>query len=189
VLHLVGLSTHSKVPYGAHIAFVRMSEQIGIFALHNIKRLVFVTDKVRVYCAVRAGSLTERCQVSHLKGPRCASSAAGRSSGGFTLRWKVREFMLQPWSTWDLRSSVTLLFSRRFGKTYQVPYSRLKKSRMTPKDVPKRRYGISIILCVTLRDEGFGGLVVIMLASGTPVRGFNPGRSRWIFPGAHPAFI
>ena len=28
---------------------------------------------------------------------------------------------------------------------------------------------------------GFGGLVVSMLASGTQVRGFKPGRSRWIF--------
>jgi hypothetical protein len=29
--------------------------------------------------------------------------------------------------------------------------------------------------------DGFGGLVVSMLASGTQVRGFKPGRSRWIF--------
>jgi hypothetical protein len=29
--------------------------------------------------------------------------------------------------------------------------------------------------------NGFGGLVVSMLASGTRVRGFKPGRSRWIF--------
>ena len=29
--------------------------------------------------------------------------------------------------------------------------------------------------------DGFGGLVVSMLASGTRVRGFKPGRSRWIF--------
>ena len=28
---------------------------------------------------------------------------------------------------------------------------------------------------------GFGGLVASMLASGTRVRGFEPGRSRWIF--------
>ena len=31
--------------------------------------------------------------------------------------------------------------------------------------------------------EGFGGLVVSMLASGTQVCGFKPGRSRWIFTG------
>ena len=31
--------------------------------------------------------------------------------------------------------------------------------------------------------EGFGGLVVNMLASGTQVCGFKPGRSRWIFTG------
>jgi hypothetical protein len=30
-------------------------------------------------------------------------------------------------------------------------------------------------------DDGFGGLVVTILATGTRVRGFKPGRSRWIF--------
>jgi hypothetical protein len=29
--------------------------------------------------------------------------------------------------------------------------------------------------------DGFGGLVVHMLASGSSVRGFKPGRSLWIF--------
>ena len=29
--------------------------------------------------------------------------------------------------------------------------------------------------------DGFGGVVVSMLASGTKVCGFKPGRSRWIF--------
>jgi hypothetical protein len=29
--------------------------------------------------------------------------------------------------------------------------------------------------------DGFGGLVVCVLASGSRVRGFEPGRSRWIF--------
>jgi hypothetical protein len=29
--------------------------------------------------------------------------------------------------------------------------------------------------------DGIGGLVVRMLASGSRVRGFKPGRSRWIF--------
>jgi hypothetical protein len=29
--------------------------------------------------------------------------------------------------------------------------------------------------------DGFGGLVVRMLASGSRVRGFKPGRSRWIY--------
>ena len=31
--------------------------------------------------------------------------------------------------------------------------------------------------------DGFGGLVVSMLASGTQFRGFKPGRSLWIFTG------
>ena len=36
---------------------------------------------------------------------------------------------------------------------------------------------------VNVTVEGFGGLVVSMLASGTQVCGFKPGRSRWIFTG------
>ena len=32
-----------------------------------------------------------------------------------------------------------------------------------------------------MSQDGFGGLVVNMLASGTQFRGFKPGRSRWIF--------
>ena len=36
--------------------------------------------------------------------------------------------------------------------------------------------------CVSTGD-GFGGLVLSMLASGTQVCGFKPGRSRWIFSG------
>jgi hypothetical protein len=34
---------------------------------------------------------------------------------------------------------------------------------------------------VKVKVSGFGGLVVSMLASGTLVRGFKPGRSCWIF--------
>jgi hypothetical protein len=36
-------------------------------------------------------------------------------------------------------------------------------------------------LLVNLSTDGLGGLVVSMLASGSRVRGFKPGRSRWIF--------
>ena len=34
---------------------------------------------------------------------------------------------------------------------------------------------------VTKQLDGFGGVVVSMLASRIRVRGFKPGRSRWIF--------
>jgi hypothetical protein len=34
---------------------------------------------------------------------------------------------------------------------------------------------------ITSKESGFGGLAVSMLASGTQVRGFKPGRSRRIF--------
>jgi hypothetical protein len=33
----------------------------------------------------------------------------------------------------------------------------------------------------TPTDGGFGGLAVSVLASGSRVRGFEPGQSRWIF--------
>ena len=38
---------------------------------------------------------------------------------------------------------------------------------------------IVLLYCIML--GGFGGLVVSMLTSGSRVRGFKPGRSRWIF--------
>jgi hypothetical protein len=34
---------------------------------------------------------------------------------------------------------------------------------------------------IVVRIDGFGGLVVRMLTSGSRVRGFKPGRSSWIF--------
>jgi hypothetical protein len=34
---------------------------------------------------------------------------------------------------------------------------------------------------VKVNGDGFGGLVVSILATGTRVRGFKPGRRRWIF--------
>jgi hypothetical protein len=39
----------------------------------------------------------------------------------------------------------------------------------------------SITLLSNLHLDDFGGLVASMLASGTQVCGFKPGRSRWIF--------
>jgi hypothetical protein len=42
---------------------------------------------------------------------------------------------------------------------------------------------ILIPLLLTVRKSGFGGLGVCVLASGTQVRGFKPGRSRRIFKG------
>jgi hypothetical protein len=39
------------------VCFVRISEQTTNFALHDIKRLIFITEVERVYCAVRTESL------------------------------------------------------------------------------------------------------------------------------------
>ena len=36
-----------------------------------------------------------------------------------------------------------------------------------------------------MKTDGFGGLVVSMLASGTQVCDFKPCRSRWIFTGVN----
>jgi hypothetical protein len=40
---------------------------------------------------------------------------------------------------------------------------------------------VEVIAAVKGHEDGFGGLVVSMLASGSRVRGFEPDRSRWIF--------
>jgi hypothetical protein len=40
---------------------------------------------------------------------------------------------------------------------------------------------VSMVITLPLAEDGFGGLVVTMLASGSRVRGFEPDRSRWIF--------
>jgi hypothetical protein len=39
------------------VCFVWVSEQTASFAVHNIKRLVFITEVESVYCAVRTQSL------------------------------------------------------------------------------------------------------------------------------------
>jgi hypothetical protein len=41
---------------------------------------------------------------------------------------------------------------------------------------------------VRLSVDGFGGLVVSMLDSGARVRGFKPGRTRWIFRASEISF-
>jgi hypothetical protein len=39
------------------MCFVWISGQRAIISLHSIRRLVFITETERVYCAVRTGSL------------------------------------------------------------------------------------------------------------------------------------
>jgi hypothetical protein len=43
------------------------------------------------------------------------------------------------------------------------------------------RFGEDIGNKLYMIIDGFGGLVVSMLASGSQVRGFDPDQSRWIF--------
>jgi hypothetical protein len=45
----------------------------------------------------------------------------------------------------------------------------------------RRGVRFSVSSVYTVREDGFGGLVVNMLASGSRVRGFELDRSRWIF--------
>jgi hypothetical protein len=47
--------------------------------------------------------------------------------------------------------------------------------------VIKLKKNYNIHCTVSSQNDGFGSLVVRMLASGSRVRGFKPGRSRWIF--------
>ena len=61
---------------------------------------------------------------------------------------------------------------RRFKWTR--PFRRKKKSGFCA-------CAITFLTHYTLFMDGFGGLVISMLASGTQVCGFKPGRSRWIF--------
>ena len=48
-------------------------------------------------------------------------------------------------------------------------------------NINKVREHIAVKVLHTSLLDGFGGLVVSILASGTQVCGFNPSRSRWIF--------
>jgi hypothetical protein len=45
---------------------------------------------------------------------------------------------------------------------------------------PTLRYYLSIFLEILWKTVALGGLVVSMLATGPKVRGFKPGRGRWI---------
>jgi hypothetical protein len=61
---------HSKIPHCDHVefvCFVWISEQTANFALRSIKILVFITEVVSVYCAVRTES-SYKTHVSSLKG-------------------------------------------------------------------------------------------------------------------------
>ena len=73
-----------------------------------------------------------------------------------TLKFEELSFFL----TVDLRLELRGSYSRNSVKNLEVKRLRLQ---------------------VSYYIDGFGGLMVIMLASGTQVCGFKPGRSRWIF--------
>jgi hypothetical protein len=48
--------------------------------------------------------------------------------------------------------------------------------KMQPKELPE-----TMVLQTRCYHDSFGGLVFCMLASGSRVRGFKPGRNLWIF--------
>ena len=58
--------------------------------------------------------------------------------------------------------------------------SNLIHTRPTPPVLPRTVHNVPHYLYSL---DGFGGLVVSMLASGTQVCGFKPSRSHWIFTG------
>ena len=57
-------NTHNSTfcPHSVFMCFVWISEQTAIISLYNINRLVFITETVCVYCAVRT-----ECYISPLK--------------------------------------------------------------------------------------------------------------------------
>ena len=64
------------------------------------------------------------------------------------------------------------------GRQHGVRRSRCCRSRYSVLE-----FGFPLDSFAYTHIDGFGGLVVSMLASGTQVFGFKPGRSRWIFTG------
>jgi hypothetical protein len=57
----------------------------------------------------------------------------------------------------------------------------LRLRRVTILGLNEFENGIEIFRSIKQFLNGFGGLVVSMLASGSRVRGIEPDRSRWIF--------
>jgi len=66
---------------------------------------------------------------------------------------------------------------KRIGKALRSAASNIAEGVQNPPQSMRK----SSSLC--RGEDGFSGLVVSMLASGTQVCGFRPGRSRWIFTG------
>ena len=50
------------------VCLVRISEQTSTFALHNIKRQVFITKMESIYCSVVTGSLNKKDYIKSLRG-------------------------------------------------------------------------------------------------------------------------
>jgi len=46
-------------PHSVFMCFVHISEQTAIISVYNISRLDFITETVRVYCAVRTTSFNK----------------------------------------------------------------------------------------------------------------------------------
>ena len=93
-------------------------------------------------------------------------------------------------STGTLRLPWLKFFCAFSSVVRQMPGYNLPRWGMAhtlPKFLCCSMYCCSVSFCVLLvRKDGFGSLVVSMLASGTQVCGFKPGRSRWIFGRKNP---
>jgi hypothetical protein len=70
-------------------------------------------------------------------------------------------------------------FPNRYNSRHFIDYNLL----IVDNDHQYKHFNLLNLLSYNLTDfvDGFGGLVVRMLASGSQVSGFKPGRSRWIF--------
>ena len=106
--------------------------------------------------------------------PSIGGEGSGICSGRFVSTESAARKSWPPEPIWTERREKSLVLRgiepRFFGSFRNNLVSSLKKLYM---EFSKQKF--------TLQLDGFGGLVVSMLASGTQVCGFKPGRSRWVF--------
>ena len=84
--------------------------------------------------------------------------------------WKKNQFLVNSGAV-----QLCLIMVRNCKLKLWVPCNCVESDKPTA----KKLYSFFVLHQI----DGFGGLVVSMLASGTQVCGFKPGRSRWIFTG------
>ena len=123
------------------------------------------------------------------------SSLISRNSKWQIYRTLVRPVVTYGSESWTLTMEgdrALAVFERKIMREIYGPVKENDLWRIRRNDeletIIKGENIVRFIKCQRIRwlghiDDGFGGLVVSMLASGTQVCGSKPGRSRWIFTG------